>query len=65
MSYQGEDKWGVYGKFISEDAYTMKELKYKIQKHIMKNYQIGMSENEYGLVNYEITKVSVVIRRKK
>lgn len=63
MSYQGYDKWDVYGGEISEDAPTLKELKEIIKKHI-KSFCISKAYTSNLIHDYEITKISITIKRK-
>ena len=64
MSYKGYDKWDVHGGELCENSPSLKELKRIIIDHI-KSFQITKSETCSVYEDYEITKVSVVIRKKK
>lgn len=63
MSFKSCDKWSVYGpEDLSEDAVTLKELKEKIKQHI-KSFCISKAETSIKIQEYEITNVSITIRR--
>jgi hypothetical protein len=64
MSYQGYDKWEVYCDKFNSYAKTMKELKQDIENHI-KTFYINKAETTIREIEYEVTKVSVIIKRKK
>ncbi len=64
MSYSGDDKWEIYGEDISEYSGTLKELKEILINHIKKFY-IGKMVNQYKEEEYEITKVSITIKKRE
>jgi len=65
MSYQGNDKWDVYSPDeLSYDASTIKELKEKIKSHI-KSFRISKAETSIRIEDYEITNVSITIKKKE
>jgi hypothetical protein len=60
----GEDKWDIYGKEISVESPTLKKLKGEIIRHI-KTFGISKAETTIRIEEYEITKVSLVIKKVK
>ena len=65
MSYQGYDKWEAYPDRERIDGFTLKELKYKLKKHIMETTLITMATNQYHEEDYEITNIKLTIKKVK
>jgi hypothetical protein len=64
MSYKGYDKWEVGSSELSDQSSTIKGLKEIIKSHI-KSFYITKAETSINIEDYEITKVSVVIKKKE
>lgn len=65
MSYNGDDKWSVYGdELVGVSTKTLAELKSILKKHI-ESFEVDKMTTVYSSEDYEVTNVRFSIKKKR